>query len=133
LFFNFIIQYWTGGELSIIIYFDLFIWRYIAFVIRVAGFGILTSVKLTYFFSFISKMLSWSHVLQHWICFLLGCLHLMTQVVGLIDYSSWLNFFLNWLILCQFQHLILCLIEYQISWFILAWFLWGYLSLMTRE
>ena len=53
-------------------------------MINVAGFGILTQVKLGRYFILFFKRLSQFHVLQYWICFLLGCPRLMTWVAGLV-------------------------------------------------
>jgi hypothetical protein len=60
-------------------------------MIKVASFDILTSVKSSCFYFYFFKRLSRSHVLQHWICFLLSCPHLMTKDASLVD---WLSFFL---------------------------------------
>jgi len=53
-------------------------------MIRVAGFDILIPLNQVYFY-LVSKRLSQSHVLQYWICFLLGCPRLKNRVTGLAD------------------------------------------------
>jgi hypothetical protein len=66
-FFNFIIQYLVGWELSFIICF-VFLWEYLNLEIKVTSFDILTLVKSSHFF---------------FIFFLRDYISLMTRVTGL--------------------------------------------------